>query len=160
MFVVFRCWRPKLQIGPTILVSLECEGSHQRNGTSPICIHCMVFEIQLFFLLLWGPSSRKHGATTFWHLLHVYHQQCQHSCTLTNSLNLTILQNPMQTVVMLWLASFPVPSMVKLTASNGEAGWGPGNEATVWEYCNNGHNNCFHSIVCTHISWMESPYFT
>ena len=48
------------------LESLECAGSHQRNSTSPICICCMVFEIQLFFLLLWGPSSQKHGATTFW----------------------------------------------------------------------------------------------
>ena len=32
------------------LVSLECAGSHQRNGTSPVCIRCMVFEIQLFLI--------------------------------------------------------------------------------------------------------------
>ena len=30
-----------------------------------LLVSVMVFEIQLFFLLLWGPSSRKHGATTF-----------------------------------------------------------------------------------------------
>ena len=29
------------------LQSLECAGSHQRNGTSPVCISCMVLEIQL-----------------------------------------------------------------------------------------------------------------
>ena len=51
---------------PAILISLECAGCQQCNGTSPVCIHCMVFEMQLFFLLLWRPSSRKHGATTFW----------------------------------------------------------------------------------------------
>ena len=45
-----------------MLISLECAGSHQRNGTSPVCIRFMFFEIQLFFLRLWGLSSRKHGA--------------------------------------------------------------------------------------------------
>ena len=29
------------------LQSLECAGSHQRNGTSPVCISCMVLKIQL-----------------------------------------------------------------------------------------------------------------
>ena len=55
-----------IETRPTILISLECAGCQQCNGTSPVCIRCMVLEIQLFFLLLWGPSSRKHGATTFW----------------------------------------------------------------------------------------------
>ena len=32
----------------------------------PFVLCCMVLEIQLFFMLLWGPSSRKHGATTLW----------------------------------------------------------------------------------------------
>ena len=40
--VNFRCGHPKLQIRPTILVSLEYAGSHQCNSTSPVCIHCMV----------------------------------------------------------------------------------------------------------------------
>ena len=35
---------------PTILLSLKCTGSHQRNGTSPVCIRCMVLEIQLFLI--------------------------------------------------------------------------------------------------------------
>ena len=56
----------KLQIRPTILISLECAGCQQHNGTSPVCIRCMVLKIQLFFLLLMGLSSRKHGATTLW----------------------------------------------------------------------------------------------
>ena len=34
---------------PTILISLECAGSHQRNDTSTVCIRCMVLEI--FFLI-------------------------------------------------------------------------------------------------------------
>lgn len=41
IFVVFRCEHPKLQIRPTILVSLECAGPHQHNGTTPVFIHCM-----------------------------------------------------------------------------------------------------------------------
>ena len=64
--VKFHCGHPKLQIRPTILISLECVGSHQCNATSPICISCMVLKIQSFFLLSWGSSSQKHGATTFW----------------------------------------------------------------------------------------------
>ena len=35
---------------PTILVSLKCTGSHHRNGTSPVCIRCIVLEIQLFLI--------------------------------------------------------------------------------------------------------------
>ena len=31
-------------------------------------IHWVVFELQLFFLLLCGPSSRKHSATTLWNV--------------------------------------------------------------------------------------------
>ena len=49
-FVFFRCGHPKLQIRPTILISLECAGCQQRNGTSPVCIRCMVFEIQLLLI--------------------------------------------------------------------------------------------------------------
>ena len=36
-----QCGHLKLQMRPTILVSLKCTGSHQRNGTSPVCIRCM-----------------------------------------------------------------------------------------------------------------------
>ena len=36
IFVVFCCGHPKLHIRPTILISLECAGSHQCCGTSPI----------------------------------------------------------------------------------------------------------------------------
>ena len=50
MFVVFRCEYPKLQIRPTILVSMECAGCQQHNGTSPVCVRCMVLEIQLFLI--------------------------------------------------------------------------------------------------------------
>ena len=45
------------------MVSLECTGPCQRNGTSLVFIHCL----QLFFLLLCGPSSQKH-TTTFWNV--------------------------------------------------------------------------------------------
>ena len=51
IFVVFCCGHPKLQIRPMILISLECVGSHKRNGTSSVCIRCMVLEIQLFLLI-------------------------------------------------------------------------------------------------------------
>ena len=50
--LVFRCGHPKLQIRPTLMIILEC--------ASPVCIRCMVLEIQLFFVLLWGNSSRHH----------------------------------------------------------------------------------------------------
>ena len=40
----------KLQMRPTILVSLKCISSHQRNGTSPVCIRSMVLEVQLFLI--------------------------------------------------------------------------------------------------------------
>ena len=68
-FFFFCCGHPKLQIRPTIL---ECAGSHQRNGANPVCIRCIVFEIQLAFLLLWGlvhgntglPLSEMHEPRT------------------------------------------------------------------------------------------------
>ena len=40
----------KLQISPTILISLECAGCQQRNGTSQVWIRCMLFEKQLFLI--------------------------------------------------------------------------------------------------------------
>ena len=48
--LVFHCGHLKLQMKPMILVSLKCTGSYQRNGTSPVCIRCMVLEIQLFLI--------------------------------------------------------------------------------------------------------------
>ena len=33
-----------------ILISLECAGRQQRNGTSLVCIRCMVLEMQLFLI--------------------------------------------------------------------------------------------------------------
>ena len=66
MFVIFRCGHPKLQIRPTILISLECAGCHQCNGASPVCICCMVLEIQLFlfyaFQKVVAPCSRELGS--------------------------------------------------------------------------------------------------
>ena len=53
-FVVFRPGHPKLQIRPTMLVSLECAGPHQHNGTTPIFIHCIVLD---FFGCMLDPSG-------------------------------------------------------------------------------------------------------
>ena len=49
-FVVFHCGHPKLYFRPKTLVSLECAGPHQHNGTSRIFIHCVVLEIHLFLI--------------------------------------------------------------------------------------------------------------
>ena len=50
-FVVFRCGHPRLHIRPPTSVSLESTGHHQPNGAGCVFIRCMVFQIQLFWLM-------------------------------------------------------------------------------------------------------------
>ena len=76
-FAVFHCAHPKLQIRPTILISLKCTGSHQ--CMSPVGIRCMVLEIQLILIRAFqkvvascfhelGPNkSRKNWRNRKWH---------------------------------------------------------------------------------------------
>ena len=63
IFVVFRYGHPKLQIRPTYQYHWNVQ---VLTNVTVVCICCMVLEVQLFFLPLWGPSSWKHSATTFW----------------------------------------------------------------------------------------------
>ena len=62
---IFTCGHSRLHIRPTILVSMECTGPRQCNGTGLVFICCMVLELQLFFLLLCMPSAQRRGATIF-----------------------------------------------------------------------------------------------
>ena len=70
-----------IQMRPTILVSLKCTGSHQRNGTSPVCIRCMVLEIQLFLI----HALQKVVSPCFHEL--GPHKSRKNNCYITRSCN-------------------------------------------------------------------------
>ena len=48
----FKCGRLQPLSRATMQYSVECAGPQKHNGASPVFIHCMVLEIQLFFLIL------------------------------------------------------------------------------------------------------------
>ena len=56
MFFFFGCKRSKILASARIQLLLECRGSQQDNGASPMFICCAIREIELFFLL---PSTKQ-----------------------------------------------------------------------------------------------------